>query len=51
MRHNMFRADHNIVSGFDDLSGRKSDSILLYDLFDSSLRDLCRLCREQPNAQ
>ena len=50
VRHDMFRTNHNIISGFDDLSNRKPNSILLYHLLDHSLRYLCRVRREQPDA-
>ena len=42
MRHNMFGANHNIVSGLDRLSCRVVDRIPLDDLLDDRLRDAGR---------
>ena len=46
----MFRSDHDIVSRFDDLSHWETDSMLLNDLLDHSLRYLAlvRKCGKAP---
>ena len=46
MGHDMFGANHHIISSLDDLPSWKPNSILLHDLFDHSLGYLGRLRRE-----
>ena len=46
----MLRANHDIISSLDDLSGWEPNSILLHDLLDHSLGYLVCMRREQPNA-